>query len=198
MRKLQLGIVITLLIVNLLNLTSVLALCNEGQIDINTASAGELEKITHVGPKVAGYIIEKRPFNSIDELVEVRYISEGYLADIKEQGLACINDEEENKNEEVENNSVQDKESDNEGNDNVDEGSDIANNVANYTNSQASILKNISLNIINLNAQTIKTEENIENKSTGKYAFYGLIGFCIVLGILFFAKYKRREKNELQ
>ena len=86
----RVGILILVLIIFIPNIS---ALCGEGQIDINNASAEELDEITHVGPAVAGYIIDARPFDSLDELVNVSYISEGYLEDIKSQGLACVNEE---------------------------------------------------------------------------------------------------------
>ena len=46
-------------------------ICEEGQIDINSASAIELDDIKWVGLSVAEEIISKRPFNSLDELVSV-------------------------------------------------------------------------------------------------------------------------------
>ena len=62
-------------------------------IDINTASAEELQDIIHIGPAYAEQIIElrqARPFTSLDELTRVQGIGEGRLADIQEQGLAYV------------------------------------------------------------------------------------------------------------
>ena len=62
-------------------------------IDINTASAEELQDIIHIGPAYAEQIIELRqvrPFTSLDELTRVQGIGEGRLADIREQGLAYV------------------------------------------------------------------------------------------------------------
>ncbi len=62
-------------------------------IDINTASAEELQDIIHIGPAYAQQIIalrEERPFTSLGELTRVQGIGEGRLADIREQGLAYV------------------------------------------------------------------------------------------------------------
>lgn len=62
-------------------------------ININTASAEELQDIIHIGPAYAEQIIElreERPFTSLGELTRVRGIGEGRLADIREQGLAYV------------------------------------------------------------------------------------------------------------
>ncbi|PIR86783.1 MAG: hypothetical protein COU11_03705 [Candidatus Harrisonbacteria bacterium CG10_big_fil_rev_8_21_14_0_10_49_15] len=64
--------------------------CVEGQVDINTASLEELQKIIGVGPATAPKIIDARPFSSVEDLVRVSGIAEGRLVDILEQGLACV------------------------------------------------------------------------------------------------------------
>lgn len=61
------------------------------QIDINSASLQELDKITGIGPKYAQGIIDGRPYSSVDELTRVKGIGEKTLAKIKEQGFACVN-----------------------------------------------------------------------------------------------------------
>lgn len=65
--------------------------CAPGQIDINTAPLEELEQITQVGPARARQIIRLRPFTSVDDLTRATGIGEGVLAEIKAQGLACVN-----------------------------------------------------------------------------------------------------------
>jgi DNA uptake protein ComE-like DNA-binding protein len=63
-----------------------------GCIDVNTATAAELERIIHVGPARALQIIELRnvrSFRSIDDLVRVSGIAARRLRDIRAQGLAC-------------------------------------------------------------------------------------------------------------
>ena len=71
----------------------VFAECLSGQIDINQASAEDLDKITQIGPVTAGKIIEERnikPFESLDDLLRVKGIGETTLAKIKQEGLACV------------------------------------------------------------------------------------------------------------
>lgn len=59
-------------------------------IDINTASAEELQAIKHIGEKSATEITSQRPFKTVDELIKVSGIGEKRLADILEQNLACV------------------------------------------------------------------------------------------------------------
>ena len=62
-------------------------------IDINTASAKELERIIHIGPERAGQIVQLRkgrPFRNVEDLVRVKGIAAARLADIKREGLACV------------------------------------------------------------------------------------------------------------
>jgi len=171
--------ILTISIIFLFLLISISALCEEGQIDINSASTEKLEEIIHVGPKVAGYIIEKRPFNSIDDLIEVAYISEGYLEDIKEQGLACVNGQE--KDEEDKKEVAEEKE-------------DFSEDMP--SESKVNETRIEELETIILNPQVIKRENN--KKETSKnYALYGFVAFCILIAILFITK-KRKYKNEFR
>src|SRR3989344_670040 len=75
-------------IVFLISLIS--AQCNSNQININTASLTELDKLSGIGPVKAQNIINTRPFNSIDDLINVSGIGEITLENIKSQGLACV------------------------------------------------------------------------------------------------------------
>lgn len=59
-------------------------------VDINTASATDLQKIIHIGEKSAEELVELRPFDSINELVKIKGIGAQRLEEIKEQKLACI------------------------------------------------------------------------------------------------------------
>jgi len=59
-------------------------------IDINTAPAEELDKITGIGPALSQRIMEARPFSSLDDLLRVKGIGPATLEKIKEQGLAEI------------------------------------------------------------------------------------------------------------
>jgi competence protein ComEC len=64
--------------------------CREGQIDINTASKEELDRIINIGPVRAAEIIRLRPFSSVDDMIRIRGIGPARLGDIKAQGLACV------------------------------------------------------------------------------------------------------------
>jgi hypothetical protein len=61
-----------------------------GCVNINTATAEELTQIIHVDEERAQQIIERRPFMYVDSLFRVPGIGEQRLADIHEQGLACV------------------------------------------------------------------------------------------------------------
>jgi competence ComEA-like helix-hairpin-helix protein len=60
------------------------------RIDINAATAIELQRLTGVGETFAQRIIEARPFNSLDELEKVNGLGPKTLEKIKEQGLAWV------------------------------------------------------------------------------------------------------------
>ena len=62
-------------------------------VDVNTATADDLQRIIHIGPVRAQQIIgmrRTRPFRSVQELTRVRGIAEIRLRDIVRQGLACV------------------------------------------------------------------------------------------------------------
>ena len=63
-------------------------ICYPNSININTASATELQKITGVGPVLAQRIIEARPFYSLSDLIKVSGIGEKTLQKIISQGCA--------------------------------------------------------------------------------------------------------------
>lgn len=66
---------------------------SSGLININTASAEELQLLVGIGPVMAQSIIETRPFYSLDELTKVSRIGPKTLEKIKEQGLAWVDPE---------------------------------------------------------------------------------------------------------
>lgn len=61
-----------------------------GQININTASAEDLDKITQIGPVTALKIISARPFYSLNDLLRVNGIGEETLQKITIQGCAYV------------------------------------------------------------------------------------------------------------
>ena len=71
----------------------VFAACEDGQIDINSASEEELTEINYVGEVRAAEIVSMRPFDSVDDLVRVYGIGEKTMERIKSQGLACVEDD---------------------------------------------------------------------------------------------------------
>ena len=85
-------------------LPNISAICNESQININTASLEELDALSGIGPVKAQAIIDTRPFSSIDDLINVNGIGEVTLNNIKLQGLACVSDEINNPINETQNN----------------------------------------------------------------------------------------------
>jgi len=59
-------------------------------VDLNTASAQELQRIIHIGPERAKMIIQGRPWHSVEELIEIDGLGEARLLDIIVQGLASV------------------------------------------------------------------------------------------------------------
>jgi len=180
--------VIFILSLFLISLSIVSALCEKGQIDINTASKGELENLEGIGSVKAEEIIKSRTFESIDELIKVYGIGEATLKKIKGQGLACVNKETEKIEEDEEKKEVE-----------------------NYTNSPSDLSKeseliynekiekeNVELSTIKLNTKTIKTENNKENLDKSVYAKYGFVAFCILLGFLFMLKKRKSYRTEFE
>ena len=64
--------------------------CSPGQVEVNSASADELDQIINIGPTRAAEMLLIRPFVSLDDLVRINGIGPARLADIKNQGLACV------------------------------------------------------------------------------------------------------------
>ena len=61
-----------------------------GQININTASEEDLDKIIQVGPVTAQKIIQARPFYSLNDLLKVSGIGPATLQEIINQGCAFV------------------------------------------------------------------------------------------------------------
>lgn len=59
-------------------------------IDLNVASSAELQEISGIGKTYAQAIIDQRPFESVEELLDIKGIGQGTLSAIQEQGLACV------------------------------------------------------------------------------------------------------------
>jgi DNA uptake protein ComE-like DNA-binding protein len=54
-----------------------------GRINVNTATAAELESLPEIGPVIAGWIIEGRPSRSVDDLERVKGIGKKRLEEIR-------------------------------------------------------------------------------------------------------------------
>jgi len=62
-------------------------------VEINTASLEQLDIITGIGPVLGQRIIDARPFSSVDDLLRVKGIGEKTLQKIKDQGLAYVQEQ---------------------------------------------------------------------------------------------------------
>jgi competence ComEA-like helix-hairpin-helix protein len=164
--------------------SNISASCNSSQIDINSASTEELDNITGIGSVIAQNIINSRPFNSVDDLVNVNRIGNKTLEKIKAQGLACV----------VETNISNPIL-------NVSEATtkDSTKNITPLVNypSQQNITKSPpKIIVLNSSSKDIKSNDNVW--SSERIALYGFIAFSILLGFLFAAKKIRRPKTEFQ
>lgn len=201
---------IAFFIFSIINFNLISALCNNNQIDINTASLEELDKLAGIGPVKAQAIIDTRPFNKLDDLLDVVGIGEATLSNIKQQGLACVSGEEEDENseedeEELENNEEEQEEDestdDEEDNDKEKENKLITYKFVPESEKQEVVGQEKEIDAIVLNKITpksIKSEENTEELNKSKLAIYGLILLCILLGFLFLLKKKENEKSEFK
>ena len=177
------------------------ALCEKEHIDINSTSEEELQKITEIGPVYAERIIQNRPFKSVDELIKVKGIAEIRLGKIKDEGLACVNDEILSEEEPETKEEVQEQ---------VSEEYSLANDIEIKNleiNKETHKIQseNPTLEIIKLTPKSIKSQNNtekIDSKSTdkNKYALYGFMGFCVLLAVLFILEKRKNRiyKNEFR
>ena len=171
---------IILLLTILFILPIISASCNEGQIDINSASLEKLDELYGIGPVKAQAIINSRPYETLNDLTNAYGIAEKTLSNIKNQGIACVNENEQENEEE-----------------NTEE---LTNEIEEQTRTddtktnEEKLLYNKTLSPITL-TKDIKSDNNLKlNKND--YAIYGFIVFCILLAFLFLIRKRKYSKNE--
>ena len=164
---------LVLVLIFLMSVSFVSALCEEWQININTASKTELEELYLIGPVKAQSMIDARPLNSVEEILDIYGIGEKTLEGIIAQGLACVDVEVKEIEKEEPEKIVEEVVEEENGEEGEDEGNEI----------------------ITLTAKTIKSQDNKKDQSN--YAIYGFVAFCVLLGILFIIKNKK-YKNEFR
>ena len=156
------------------------AVCEEGQIDINSATKEKLTEIIHIGDARAEQMITLRPFSSVDDMVRIVGIAEKTLSNIKNQGLACVNENEQEN----------------------DEGNtkELADEIGKQTRTddiktnEEKLPYNKTLSPITL-TKDIKSDNNLKlNKND--YTIYCFIVFFILLAFLFIIKKRRYNENE--
>jgi len=80
------------------------------KIDINSAPLEDLVKVIHIGEVRAEELISLRPFSSLDDLTRIKGISKTRVEDIKKQGLAWVETEEQIETEKGVENGLKEKE----------------------------------------------------------------------------------------
>jgi|SRR3972149_938573 len=195
---------IVLLLLTIFFISGISALCNEGQIDVNTASLEELMDIKWVGNATAQKIIDARPFSSVDDLKRVSGLGgEGKrLADIKKEGLACVADAAEEEIIEEKTNAETIQEEDN--NERTGDTNRITEE-SSSPNNNSLIETEIILKpeIIQLNypanyTKDIKSGENSEILSKDRIATYGFFVFSAVIAALLIIRRKKIYKNDFR
>ncbi len=200
--KIILGILLVFLIAN------ISAVCDDGQIDINSASIEKLDLLYGVGLKVAQNIIDGRPFDNVDDLIRANRIGNFTLGKIKEDGLACVSFEEVETEEEVietDNDVYEEDGKETEIGKENGKGkahSGVPQEGASTSSRPPDIKlggKNVERELINLNPKDIKTDEDKKNLGKSDYTIYGFGSFCVLLLFLFIVKNKNRfNKNEFR
>jgi competence ComEA-like helix-hairpin-helix protein len=168
----------------LLNICFASSACTSEQIDINSASIGELDKLEGIGPVYAQRIIDSRPFLDIGDLLNVKGIGNVTLSKIKVQGLACVSAEEEEEKE-VEKEDERDTEEVEEQEEEKDDGIE-ANKPSRIREGVVDVLpENPAVPAENGPIKLSSVKEEVVYKSRTAYiGEYLIYGFCLLLIIL--------------
>lgn len=180
MKKLLILIISIFLLANLIS-----AACEENQIDINSASLEELDEIYGIGPAKSQAIVDARPYETLDDLINAYGIGEKTLENIKSQGLACVEGSEEKTSEKEK----------------IEKRGEIK--IVKESVSKEKDFPN-ELELIELNSKSIKTDndkESQDNKDKQNSEIKLFIVFCGLLFLLFsikLIKNKFKYKNEFR
>ena len=182
----------------ILMISSVYAQCNSTQIDINSASAEELDKLDGIGPVYAERIIEDRPFSSVEGLIDVSGIGNKTLEKIMLQGLACIST---GANIPEENAKVYEKpapEANVSNATNVSGGAEIPENRYIIPAQEGNLQYSSSIQAFKPETINLTPSKSIKSSDSGftsdKIALYGFIAFSILIGAISFARFAGSKK----
>ena len=175
------------------------AACSQGQIDINIASVQKLDELSGIGPAYAQRIIDARPFDSVDDLIDVNGIGPVTLDKIKDQNLACVSGEMADSEEESNNEENGEEQEDSEGGglSEFEETSEVfEENFENKEETKKESSNSITIQTISLNSESKDIKKDESSESLNSNALWGLIGFSVLLGCLYLLKFAKTRKNE--